>query len=176
MTRVYLSLGSNIRRHLHITAALDALAREFGELAISTVYESEAVGFAGSDFFNLVVGVDTELGIAELSNCLKAIEDANGRNRSGPKFSPRTLDIDILTYGNFVGTEAGVKLPREEITQNAFVLLPLTELAPDAHHPVLGQSYIALWNAYDKTRQQLWPVKFVWRERVISEGQQPRSE
>lgn len=176
MTRVYLSLGSNIRRHLHISAALDALAREFGELAISTVYESEAVGFDGSDFFNLVVGVDTGLDIAALSSRLKDIEDANGRNRSGPKFSPRTLDIDILSYGDFVGTEAGVTLPREEITQNAFVLLPLAELAPDTLHPRLGQSYRQLWQAYDKSRQQLWPVKFVWWDRVISEGQQPRSE
>lgn len=176
MARVYLSLGSNIRRHLHISAALAALTREFGELTISSVYESEAVGFAGSDFFNLVVGVETTLDIAALSSVLKKIEDANGRNRQGPRFSPRTLDIDILTYDDFVGTEAGVTLPREEITQNAFVLLPLAELAPDTLHPQLGQSYSQLWQAYDKSRQQLWPVQFIWQDRLISEGRQPRSE
>ncbi|HEY7884658.1 MAG TPA: 2-amino-4-hydroxy-6-hydroxymethyldihydropteridine diphosphokinase [Cellvibrionaceae bacterium] len=176
MTQVFLSLGSNIQRHRHITAALDALAAHFGALEISSVYESESVGFNGSDFFNLVVGIDTELAIAELSAELKQIEDDNGRNRSGPKFSPRTLDIDILTFGDFVGVEAGVNLPREEITENAFVLLPLAELAPDLPHPVLSQTYRELWQGYDQNRQQLWAVDFIWQGRKISEGCRPRSE
>ena len=95
MTAIYLSLGSNVNRHKNITAGLDALATLFGELKISSVYESKSVGFDGSNFFNLVVGAETSLSIIELSEILKRVEDNNGRKRNGPKFSPRTLDIDI---------------------------------------------------------------------------------
>lgn len=168
MTEVYLSLGSNIDRYRHISAALDALAEQFGALTISSVFESEAVGFEGSHFFNLVVGIDTPLSVAALSDVLKGIEDDNGRRRSGPKFSSRTLDIDILTYGDFVGEEAGVKLPRGELTKNAFVLWPMAEIAPSHRHPVSGRTYAELWAEYDKARQKLWPVDFVWQGRTLS--------
>lgn len=168
MSRVYLSLGSNIDRYRHISAALDALAGQFGELAISTVYESESVGFAGSHFLNLVVAIDTRLSLAELSAVLKQIEDENGRDRSGPKFSPRTLDIDILTFDDFCGEAGGVRLPRDEITKNAFVLRPLAELAPEELHPVEKKTYRSLWQEYDAARQKLWPVSFVWRGRELS--------
>lgn len=171
MTRVFLGLGSNIHRHQHIAAALDALHGVFGELKISTVYESKSVGFNGSNFFNLVVGMETGLSVPALSEILKKIEDDNGRCRQGPKFSPRTLDIDILTYGDFVGVEHGITLPRAEITQNAFVLLPLREIAGGEKHPALQQTYAALWEAYDKQAQSLWPVDFVWREQKISSAQ-----
>ncbi|MES2824118.1 MAG: 2-amino-4-hydroxy-6-hydroxymethyldihydropteridine diphosphokinase [Pseudomonadota bacterium] len=168
MTAIYLSLGSNIHRHQYITAALDALVDLFGDLKISSVYESKSVGFNGSNFFNLVVGAETELMLADLSEKLKKIEDENGRQRSGPKFSPRTLDIDILTYGNFVGLDAGVALPRAEITKNAFVLLPLAEIAPEIRHPGLQRTYAELWAAYDKNSQSLWAIDFLWRDRKIS--------
>jgi len=168
MTPIYLSLGSNINRHKHIVAALDALADLLGELRISSVYESESVGFAGSNFFNLVVGANTVLSVADLSDTLKKIEDANGRKRSGPKFSPRTLDIDVLTYGEFVGVDANVELPRAEILTNAFVLRPLAEIAPAKLHPQLQQAYLNLWQAYDQASQALWPVDFEWRAAIIS--------
>src|SRR5690606_19935199 len=99
MVTLYLSLGSNVAREFHICAALDALAERFGPLRISSVYESEAVGFAGEAFYNLVVGLETDLGLASLVAFLKQLEDANGRDRSQPKFSARTLDIDVLLYG-----------------------------------------------------------------------------
>ncbi|WP_062061341.1 2-amino-4-hydroxy-6-hydroxymethyldihydropteridine diphosphokinase [Cellvibrio sp. OA-2007] len=168
MTAIYLSLGSNVERHKNITAALDALADLFGELQVSSVYESESVGFAGSHFFNLVVGANTDLSIAELSETLKRIEDDNGRKRSGPKFSPRTLDIDILTYGDFVGVDAGVELPRAEITQNAFVLLPLAEIAAQIKHPQLQVTYQELWASYDQASQSLWAIDFTWQGKQIS--------
>jgi len=168
MTAIYLSLGSNVDRHKNITAALDALAALLGDLQISSVYESKSVGFDGSNFFNMVVGAHTTLSIVELSETLKRIEDNNGRKRNGSKFSPRTLDIDILTYGDFVGVESDIELPRAEITKNAFVLLPLSEIAPDGLHPQLQKNYRDLWLDYDRTSQSLWVIDFEWNGKVIS--------
>lgn len=156
MTHVFLGLGSNLEREKNIRAGLAALKNLLGELIVSRVYESESIGFKGSHFYNLVVSANTELTIAQLSEALKKIEDEHGRVRTGPKYSPRTLDIDILTYGNFVGVEAGIELPRAEITQNAFVLWPLSEIAPYELHPQLQKTYSDLWAAYDKNSQSLW--------------------
>ncbi|GAA5317598.1 MAG: 2-amino-4-hydroxy-6-hydroxymethyldihydropteridine diphosphokinase [Candidatus Pelagadaptatus aseana] len=169
MATVYLSLGSNIQRYRHLTAALDALCDQFGELTISPVYESEAVGFDGDHFLNLVVGIETALPVGELSAVLKAIEDDNGRDRSCPRFSGRTLDIDILTYDQVTGEVDGVDLPREEITENAFVLLPLADIAGDAVHPLIDRRYGDLWRDYDRN-QKLWSVDFDWRGRKISKA------
>jgi 2-amino-4-hydroxy-6-hydroxymethyldihydropteridine diphosphokinase len=161
VTQVFLGLGSNLDREKNIRAGLLALKTIFGDLTLSSVYESESVGFKGSYFYNLVVAIHTELTIAQLSDALKKIEDDNGRVRTGPKYSPRTLDIDILTYGDFVGVEAGVELPRAEVTENAFVLLPLAELAPRELHPRLKTSYAELWASYNQDAQVLWKIDFL---------------
>ncbi|MEH6466776.1 MAG: 2-amino-4-hydroxy-6-hydroxymethyldihydropteridine diphosphokinase [Porticoccus sp.] len=163
MARVFLSLGSNIEQQRYITAALDALAGQFGQLLISSVYESVSVGFDGDNFYNLVVGIDTELSVSELSVYLKALEDQNGRRRDCPRFSARTLDIDILTYDKLVGTVDGILLPRQEILENAFVLWPLAELVPEEKHPVIEMDYGELWRTYDQASQSLWPVSFTWQ-------------
>jgi 2-amino-4-hydroxy-6-hydroxymethyldihydropteridine diphosphokinase len=167
MALIYLSLGSNIEPQRHICAALDALAEHFGELQISTVYESESVGFEGENFFNLVVGVHSDLAIGEISAILKAIENANGRDRRQPRFSSRSLDIDILTVDDLAGVFEGIALPRDEVLKNAFVLQPLAQLAPHSVHPVTGQSFAQHWQQYDKTEQQLWPVEFCWQQRQL---------
>lgn len=160
MPRVYLSLGSNIDRDAHLRAALQELEERYGPLLISTVYESEAVGFAGDNFYNLVVGLDTDLAVGELAAELRAIEAAHGRERGGPRFAPRTLDIDILTYGNACGEIDGIHLPRDEILKNAFVLRPLADIAPNDRHPETVRPYAEHWEAYDHSRQKLWPIDF----------------
>lgn len=162
---VYLSLGSNIDASRHMYSGLDALSSVFGDLQVSPVYESEAVGFDGDNFYNLVVGIKTQLPVAELSRSLKAIEDDNGRVRTGPKFSGRTLDIDILTYDDLCGDIDGIILPRAEILTNAFVLWPLADIAPEELHPIDGRSYSLLWQDYNKSSQQLWPIDFPWPRR-----------
>jgi 2-amino-4-hydroxy-6-hydroxymethyldihydropteridine diphosphokinase len=160
VTQVFLGVGSNLERGKNIRAGLAALKQLLGDLIVSPVYESESVGFKGSHFYNLVVSANTDLTLTQLSEALKKIEDENGRVRTGPKYSPRTLDIDILTYGNFVGVDAGIELPRAEITQNAFVLLPLSEIALRELHPQLQITYADLWAAYDKKSQSLWVINF----------------
>ncbi len=159
MAVVYVSIGSNIDKEKNIKACLQALAVHFTEVVLSPIYESEAVGFSGDNFYNLVAKFNTDLSVGQLNVALKAIEDENGRERSGPKFSGRTLDIDILTYDKLVGEVDGVLLPRDEITKNAFVLLPMKDIAADVLHPELEVSYGRLWFFYDKEKQKLWQVE-----------------
>jgi 2-amino-4-hydroxy-6-hydroxymethyldihydropteridine diphosphokinase len=167
MAHVFLSLGSSVEQQRYIAAGLDALTEQFGALLISSVYESVAIGFEGDNFYNLVVGIEADLSVGELSQYLKTLEDQNGRRRDCPRFSARTLDIDILTYGDAVGTFDGVLLPRQEILENAFVLWPLAELAPHDLHPIEMLSYGVLWQDYDQN-QSLWPVSFVWKGQELS--------
>lgn len=161
MARVFLSIGSNIDRERNIRSGVAALRERFGAVQLSSVYESEAVGFKGDPFYNLVASFETDATPDEVVASLRAIEDRYGRVRSGPRFSSRTLDIDLLLYGNAVFSDP-VVIPRAEITRNAFVLLPLAELAPDEVHPQTGQTYRVLWEAFDKAAQPLWPVAFAW--------------
>lgn len=167
MARVYISIGSNIERHQHVLAALDALHGWFGDLMLSPVYESEAVGFDGEPFLNLVVAVETSLSVGELSVRFKQLEADNGRRRDVPKFSGRTLDLDILTYDDVVGKVDGVELPRGEILKNAFVLKPLADLAPHDRHPVSGETYEQLWQSH-QSNQKLWPIDFTWQGKTLS--------
>ena len=168
MARVYLGIGSNIERERYITAGLDALQGMFRELALSSVYDSPAIGFDGQPFLNLVTGVQTELPPGELAAQLRHIEIEHGRPANATRFSARQLDIDILSYDDLVGSVEGVELPRGEILDNAFVLCPLAELAPGERHPVNGRCYAELWAAFDQAAQPLSRVDFQWRGRTIS--------
>ncbi len=167
MPRAWISIGSNIERERYIVAGLDALRNLFGDLALSPVYDSEAIGFEGMPFLNLVVRVHTDLEVGELARRLRHIEFEHGRLPDATRFSARQLDIDILTYDDRVGVEEGVELPRGEILENAFVLCPLADLAPEERHPVVGRTYAELWRDYDQGSQSLSRVEFVWRGRVI---------
>jgi 2-amino-4-hydroxy-6-hydroxymethyldihydropteridine diphosphokinase len=146
---VFISVGTNIDREENLRRAIAALKARFGELEMSRVYESGAQGFDGEPFYNLVVSVYCSDPAEEIAATLKQIELAHGRQPGAPKFAPRTLDLDLLTYGDSALDLAGLKLPREDILRYAFVLRPLAELAPHVRHPGLGKSYRELWHAFD---------------------------
>ncbi len=146
--QVYLSIGSNVEPQKHIQKALLMLQNEFNDLQLSTVYRNPAVGFAGDDFYNLVVGFQSALPPEMIVQRLNTIEQACGRHRAIEKYAPRTLDLDLLLYGDHIIEQAELKLPRKDITEYAFVLKPLVELAAERLHPVLQQSYAALWQAF----------------------------
>jgi 2-amino-4-hydroxy-6-hydroxymethyldihydropteridine diphosphokinase len=164
MPLVALSLGSNINPSFNIRQAVVTLRANYPDLKLSPVYESEAVGFTGDNFLNLVATFATDESLDRLTERCRAVEDQQGRDRSAPKFSGRTLDIDILIYGELQGHHAGILLPRPEITSNAFVLRPLADLLPNGMHPALGRTFAQLWAEFDDNDQHLWPVDFDWEQ------------
>lgn len=154
MSEVFISVGSNIERETNVASALRALEETFGPLQVSSIYESEAVGFEGAPFFNLVVGFFTALPVEDVASRLAEIEQRHGRTRNSKKFSNRTLDLDLLLYGDEVLHVGKLALPRDEITRYAFMLEPLAELVPARRHPLLGKTYAELWAEYDKTNSR----------------------
>jgi len=163
MTPVFLGLGSNVERERNLFLGLEALQKMFGELTLSPVYDSVAVGFDGDPFLNLVVAVQTELELIEMAQRLRQIETDFGRPPNAQRYSARHLDIDVLTFGDAVGVYSGIVLPREEILEQAFVLRPLAELAPNALHPARRVSYAQLWESFEENAGQLTEVEFRWR-------------
>lgn len=160
LTQVFLGLGSNIERESHLCAGLEALAGFLVDIRCSAVFESQPVGIKSGPFFNFVVAAYTDLPLMELDRRLKFIEADNGRYAPDRKGLP--LDIDVLLYGEQVGNFDGLILPRAEILKNAFVLWPLSLIAPDRIHPGVGKSFATLWDE-SQIDQVLAPVAFEWR-------------
>ena len=147
MHRAYLSLGSNIEPERHLGAAIDELRARFGAIVVSPAYRSAAVGFDGPAFLNLAVGIDTDLDPVALDAWLHALEDRHGRRRDGPRYSSRTLDVDIALFDDRIVRGPGhLEIPRAELTQ-AFVLVPLADIAPEACDPVSGRTVAELLGA-----------------------------
>jgi len=161
MSYLYISLGSNINREYHVKHGLIELTKVFGALTLSSLYESKAVGFKGSDFYNMVISIETTDTIENVAITLRDIEFKYGREQHAKKFSPRTLDLDILLFDQLVLTTP-VQIPRDEITKNAFVLWPLAEIATELEHPIINQTYGELWSNFDKASQTITQIPFSW--------------
>ncbi len=154
MPMAYVSVGSNIRRRSSIKAGMRSLFEEYGQLSLSSVYETDAVGFSGDPFYNFVVAFETEDTPTRIQRVMKQIEVNCGRKRDGRKNNPRTLDMDLLLYGDLQIESDSLQLPRDEIFKYAFVLEPLAELVPTLVCPGKNQTLKALWKAYQ--RKQDW--------------------
>ncbi|MCW2269362.1 Bifunctional folate synthesis protein [compost metagenome] len=165
LNRVYLGLGSNVERERHLCAGLDALAGFLQDMRCSPVFESQAVGIKSGPFFNLVVTGLTDLPLMELDRRLKFIEADNGRYAPERKGLP--LDIDVLMYNELCGSFDGLVLPRAEILKNAFVLWPLSLIAPQLVHSGVGKTMARLW-AEAQIAQVLAPVSFEWHGQQLT--------
>lgn len=137
----FVSVGSNVEKEKNIVAGLNSLRETFGKLLISPLYETAAVGFDGEDFYNLVVSFDSDLSAREIFETLRELEFKHGRLQNSQKFSPRTLDLDLLLYGDEIIEDEILKLPRLDIEKYLFVLQPLADIAPNLSHPVLQKTY-----------------------------------
>jgi len=158
VAQIFIGIGSSINRRENICLAIQALQKEFGLLTISPVYESEAVGFEGSNFYNLVISLESELEAPQVIKKLKALEIQQGRPEKAVKFAPRTIDFDLLLHDQLI--DASIDVPRAEILTNAFVLKPLSEIAPQLKHPILKKNYQGLWEQFPKAQQKLWKIDY----------------
>ncbi|UWX03938.1 2-amino-4-hydroxy-6-hydroxymethyldihydropteridine diphosphokinase [Pseudoxanthomonas sp. NC8] len=156
---VLLSLGSNIDPERYLRLALDELRAMFGEVTASPAYRTAAVGFAGAPFINAAVGLRTALPLPALEDALHALEDRHGRDRAGPRLSDRTLDVDVVFYGDAVVRDgARVRVPRPEL-KHAFVLKPLADIAPAFVDPLSGATLTDLWRAHPQHDQHFEVVR-----------------
>jgi 2-amino-4-hydroxy-6-hydroxymethyldihydropteridine diphosphokinase len=162
LTSVYVAAGSNVDPVRNLRIALDALATAFPGLRCSPAYRNRAVGFEGDDFVNLVVGFDTDLDPRAVQARLQQVESLCGRTRDAPKWAPRSMDLDILLYGDRVGDEPGLVLPRPDLLRRAYMLRPLAELAPALRHPTAGVPVAELWAAFDRAAHPMQPVDLGW--------------
>lgn len=162
MPRIWVSIGSNVEREKNVRGALRALQEQFGPLVVSRVYETDAVGFDGTPFYNLVAGFDSELPPEALVKIFRHIEHCHDRCRTSEKFSDRTLDVDLLTWGDRVKSGDGLVLPRDEIEKYGFVLGPLAEVAPDQRHPLTDRTFALMWADFDRASQPMREVEFEW--------------
>ena len=156
MVKVYIGIGSNIDREKNIPAGLQVLAQRFGKLFISPVYQCKSFGFEGDDFYNLVAAFITFREIDDVIAEIKEIEYEFGRTRKEARYSSRTLDIDLLLYGDLISEQYYV--PRQDIGKYAFVLKPLFDLEPDLKHPETGQTMAELWQGFDLSGQVLTEI------------------
>ena len=145
---IYLSLGSNLaNREANLSQAIARLPPAVRVLRVSPIYETEPVDYTTQPWFlNLVVEAETNLSPAELLAHTTAIEHSLGRIRTTPQ-GPRTIDIDILLYGDVVVQTANLQIPHPRMPQRRFVLAPLADLAPNLRHPVTHQTIREMLNA-----------------------------
>ena len=145
---VYLGLGSNVDAEHNIASGIASLREALEDVRLSPAYRTRAVGFCGDDFVNLVARCSTSMQPMELKAWLNALENRHGRARDVPKFSDRTLDIDVLLYDDLWARLPGLEMPRPEIETFAHVLRPLADIAPEFIHPSAGVSLAEMWGKF----------------------------
>ena len=162
MATVYLGLGSNESPEANLGLAIAELKKRYGELAISAIYRSAAVGFDGEDFLNLVVRLQSEDSPLAICHEIELIHDLAGRVRGSDKWGSRPLDVDLLLYDDLVKDERPIRVPRDDILRYSFVLRPLAELAPDQVHPVTGRTMLEHWQDFVASSHPLEEVSIDW--------------
>lgn len=148
--RVFVAVGSNVQPERHLATAMREMTRTWPDVRFSSAYQNTAVGFDGPDFINLVAGFTTALPLAQVIARLHDIEAQCHRPRSAPKWAPRSLDLDVLLYGDLLAETPAYRLPRPDLVKRAYMLGPMAELAPEVRHPTLGLTIGELWQQFDR--------------------------
>jgi 2-amino-4-hydroxy-6-hydroxymethyldihydropteridine diphosphokinase len=161
VVKVFLGLGSNIDAEKNLRLAIAELRSRFGELIVSPVYRSIALGFDGDDFLNLVVGLQTDLSPEDLLIFIDTVHALAGRVRGPDRYISRPLDIDLLLYGDLVDKEPPLRLPRSDVLEHSFVLRPLSEIAPDFIHPETQRPIVEHWQEFDAACHPVTPVDVI---------------
>ncbi|MGS2717134.1 2-amino-4-hydroxy-6-hydroxymethyldihydropteridine diphosphokinase [Eionea flava] len=180
--KVVLGLGSNTQQEAHFRYALDALSEHLGELCVSPIYKSApklsqknksptAMNDMAS-YYNAVVLVDSDWSVPSIKNLTRDIEQQCGRDRTNPQVV--SIDIDFLLYGDAVIHQDDVVLPHPDIAVCDYVLRPLSDIWPTGLCPQAQKEWLALWHEMLERKSKLlspsdlYPVDFIWRDRVIS--------
>ena len=158
MVAVYLDIGSNINRKENIQSCVDQLRCDFPGIVFSKAFESDALGFEGDAFINLSAVLETDMSYPDLKKYLKSLENQHARKRNKTKFISRTLDVDVLLYGDAILSPEH-DVPRKEILKFPFVLYPLAQIAPNLIHPQEKISISELAKSSDLDKNTLTEVK-----------------
>ena len=165
MTTVLVAAGSNVAPIENLRRALDVLELHFAPLQVSRAFANPAVGFEGDEFVNLVVRFETALTVHDVVARLQQAERACGRPREAPKWAPRSMDLDILLFGDDVRAEPGLTLPRPDLLRRPYMLGPAAEVAPDSVHPTALRTLAELWRDMQQhgPTHAMRPVDLGWR-------------
>jgi 2-amino-4-hydroxy-6-hydroxymethyldihydropteridine diphosphokinase len=158
MPRVFVAAGSNVEPERNLAKAAAELVRQFPDIEFSPWYRNKAVGFEGDDFINFAIAFETLLPVHEVVAKLRDIEALCGRPPGAPKWAPRSMDLDILLYGDLVVDEPGLKLPRPDLLKRPFMLGPAADLAPNLKHPTENATLGELWQRFDRGAHTLTRV------------------
>jgi 2-amino-4-hydroxy-6-hydroxymethyldihydropteridine diphosphokinase len=148
--RVFVAAGSNVEPERNLERACADIAHTWPDALFSRAYRNVAVGFEGPDFINLVTGFSTALPLQSVIARLRAIETQCGRPRYAPKWASRTMDLDVLVFGDLVEKTTDYTLPRPDLLKRPYMLGPLAEIAPHVVHPTEHRTISELWKQFDR--------------------------
>jgi 2-amino-4-hydroxy-6-hydroxymethyldihydropteridine diphosphokinase len=148
--RVFVAAGSNLEPEKHLARACAEIKHSWNDAVFSRAYRNVAVGFDGPDFINLVLGFSTAQPLDAVIARLRAIETQCGRPRYAPKWASRTMDLDVLLFGDRVEKTSDYTLPRPDLLKRPYMLGPMAEIAPDVVHPIAHKTMRQLWEEFDR--------------------------
>jgi 2-amino-4-hydroxy-6-hydroxymethyldihydropteridine diphosphokinase len=157
--RVFVAAGSNVEPEKHLARACADIRHTWPDAVFSRAYRNVAIGFEGPDFINLVVGFSAAQPLEAVIARLRAIETQCGRPRYAPKWASRTMDLDVLLYGDRVEKTSEYTLPRPDLLKRPYMLGPMAEIAPEVVHPTAGRRMADLWREFDGNGHEMNPVE-----------------
>jgi 2-amino-4-hydroxy-6-hydroxymethyldihydropteridine diphosphokinase len=156
--RVFVAAGSNVEPERNLARVCAEIAHIWPDAIFSRAYRNAAVGFEGPDFINLVVGFSAAQPLELVIDRLRGIETNCGRPRYAPKWASRTMDLDVLLFGDRIEKTSEYTLPRPDLLKRPYMLGPLAEIAADVVHPTAGQTIGELWAQFDRDGHTMSPI------------------